>query len=200
MSLSRVARLLRTGRYPVALSPSSPLRPVSQQHHIQTAVVAAAGSSASLDQRRPLHADAVQLDKLATNNKLMSHKNDWNRAIAAAEKIVGYPTSFLSLRWLLSDEIANVALHLRKLVGSSHPLLKTAKYVVTRHTEWVAHEVATATTHTLAIIRLYFPFQFIPPKRRAFIVHSFIYSMGTIGQYSKYSINECRPKFGRTSQ
>lgn len=54
-------------------------------------------------------------------------KPDWNRAVTEAEKIVGYPTSFLSLRWLLSDEIANVALHLRRLVGSNHPLLKTAK-------------------------------------------------------------------------
>ena len=54
-------------------------------------------------------------------------KHDWNRAVSEAEKIVGYPTSFLSLRWLLSDEIANVALHLRKLVGSNHPILKTAK-------------------------------------------------------------------------
>lgn len=56
-----------------------------------------------------------------------SSKPDWNRAVSEAEKIVGYPTSFLSLRWVLSDEIANVALHLRKLVGSSHPLLKTTK-------------------------------------------------------------------------
>lgn len=56
-----------------------------------------------------------------------ARKPDWNRAVSEAEKIVGYPTSFLSLRWLLSDEIANVALHLRKLVGSNHPLLKTAK-------------------------------------------------------------------------
>lgn len=54
-------------------------------------------------------------------------KHDFNRAVSEAEKIVGYPTSFLSLRWLLSDEIANVALHLRKLVGSNHPILKTAK-------------------------------------------------------------------------
>jgi hypothetical protein len=60
--------------------------------------------------------------KLAHNQK-----PDWNKAVSEAEKIVGYPTSFLSLRWLLSDEIANVALHLRKLVGSNHPLLKTAK-------------------------------------------------------------------------
>lgn len=72
-------------------------------------------------------------------NKLFANRNfsysnvnftkrpDWNRAVSEAEKIVGYPTSFLSLRWLLSDEIANVALQLRKLVGSNHPLLKTAK-------------------------------------------------------------------------
>lgn len=58
---------------------------------------------------------------------IISQKPDWNKAVSEAEKIVGYPTSFLSLRWLLSDEIANVALHLRKLVGSNHPLLKTAK-------------------------------------------------------------------------
>lgn len=65
-----------------------------------------------------------QCEKAATK---AIQKHDWNRAVSEAEKIVGYPTSFLSLRWLLSDEIANVALHLRKLVGSSHPLLKTAK-------------------------------------------------------------------------
>ena len=54
-------------------------------------------------------------------------KSNWNRVVRDAEKIVGYPTSFLSLRWLLSDEIANVALHLKKLVGTHHPLLKTVK-------------------------------------------------------------------------
>lgn len=66
----------------------------------------------------------------ATSSMQLKHTHarpDWNKAVSDAEKIVGYPTSFLSLRWLLSDEIANVALHLRKLVGSSHPLLKTAK-------------------------------------------------------------------------
>ncbi|XP_043667113.1 all trans-polyprenyl-diphosphate synthase PDSS2 [Vespula pensylvanica] len=61
---------------------------------------------------------------------IISQKPDWNKAVSEAEKIVGYPTSFLSLRWLLSDEIANVALHLRKLVGSNHPLLKTAKSLI----------------------------------------------------------------------
>ncbi|XP_023024978.2 all trans-polyprenyl-diphosphate synthase PDSS2 isoform X1 [Leptinotarsa decemlineata] len=71
----------------------------------------------------------VNLDRrqLSYSNSRYAKKPDWNRAVSEAEKIVGYPTSFLSLRWLLSDEIANVALQLRKLVGSNHPLLKTAK-------------------------------------------------------------------------
>lgn len=43
-------------------------------------------------------------------------KNEWNRALSEAEKIVGYQTSFLSLRYLLSDEITNLALHLRSLI------------------------------------------------------------------------------------
>lgn len=81
---------------------------------------------------------SINVIKLSRHISLSTHSNvqnapkvvqkpDWNRAVSEAEKIVGYPTSFLSLRWLLSDEIANVALHLRKLVGSNHPLLKTAK-------------------------------------------------------------------------
>lgn len=85
-----------------------------------------AGSSAlttnKFDQRRNFAYTEIRHAKLAQEKK-----PDWNRAVSEAEKIVGYPTSFLSLRWLLSDEIANVALHLRKLVGSNHPLLKTAK-------------------------------------------------------------------------
>ncbi|KAL1131881.1 hypothetical protein AAG570_011492 [Ranatra chinensis] len=77
--------------------------------------------------------DATGITKFHTFSSLNTAKlnnngrPDFNRAVSEAEKIVGYPTSFLSLRWLLSDEIANVALHLRKLVGSNHPLLKTAK-------------------------------------------------------------------------
>lgn len=48
-------------------------------------------------------------------------------AISEAEKVVGYPTSFLNLRWLLTDEFANIAIHFRKLVLSNHPLLTTAR-------------------------------------------------------------------------
>ncbi|GFO27222.1 decaprenyl-diphosphate synthase subunit 2 [Plakobranchus ocellatus] len=53
-----------------------------------------------------------------------------SKAVSDAEKIVGYPTSFLSLRCLLSDEMSNIALHMRKLVGTKHPLLKTARGMV----------------------------------------------------------------------
>lgn len=53
-----------------------------------------------------------------------------NKAINEAEQIVGYPTSFLSLRWLLNDEIANVVSHIRKLIGTNHPLLSTARDLI----------------------------------------------------------------------
>lgn len=54
--------------------------------------------------------------------------SNWSQVVSEAEKIVGYPTSFLSLRCLLSDELSNVAMHVRKLVGTQHPLLHTARY------------------------------------------------------------------------
>lgn len=80
-------------------------------------------------QRMSFSTTSQRFDKLAPAKK-EAPRPDWNRAIAEGEKIVEYPTSFLSLRWLLSDEIANVALHLRKLVGSSHPLLRTTRNLI----------------------------------------------------------------------
>ncbi|XP_023321309.1 decaprenyl-diphosphate synthase subunit 2 [Eurytemora carolleeae] len=53
--------------------------------------------------------------------------NKWNKAVTEAEKLVGYPTSYMSLRSLMSDDITNMAVHMRKIVGSDHPVLKTAK-------------------------------------------------------------------------
>ncbi|XP_076025300.1 all trans-polyprenyl-diphosphate synthase PDSS2 [Genypterus blacodes] len=52
---------------------------------------------------------------------------NWTKVVSDAEKIVGYPTSFMSLRCLLSDELSNVAMHVRKLAGTRHPLLNTAR-------------------------------------------------------------------------
>jgi decaprenyl-diphosphate synthase subunit 2 len=93
-------------------------------------------ASRNLVRKLIIQNDINQISRAITSTSLSNiqnaaakpiQKHDWNRAVIEAEKIVGYPTSFLSLRWLLSDEIANVALHLRKLVGSNHPILKTAK-------------------------------------------------------------------------
>ncbi|CAJ1074051.1 decaprenyl-diphosphate synthase subunit 2 [Xyrichtys novacula] len=56
-----------------------------------------------------------------------SGPSNWTKVVSDAEKIVGYPTSFMSLRCLLSDELSNVAMHVRKLVGTQHPLLNTAR-------------------------------------------------------------------------
>ncbi|XP_028994072.1 decaprenyl-diphosphate synthase subunit 2 [Betta splendens] len=56
-----------------------------------------------------------------------SGPSNWNKVVSDAEKIVGYPTSFMSLRCLLSDELSNVAMHVRKLAGTQHPLLNTAR-------------------------------------------------------------------------
>ncbi|KXJ27494.1 decaprenyl-diphosphate synthase subunit 2 [Exaiptasia diaphana] len=57
----------------------------------------------------------------------LAKKDDFNQALSDAEKLVGYPTSFLSLRCLLSDELSNVAMYMKRLIGSKHPLLKTAR-------------------------------------------------------------------------
>ncbi|XP_078133803.1 all trans-polyprenyl-diphosphate synthase PDSS2 [Sander vitreus] len=56
-----------------------------------------------------------------------SEPANWTKVVSDAERIVGYPTSFMSLRCLLSDEISNVAMYVRKLVGTKHPLLNTAR-------------------------------------------------------------------------
>ncbi|KAK5857060.1 hypothetical protein PBY51_010327 [Eleginops maclovinus] len=56
-----------------------------------------------------------------------SAPSNWSKAVADAEKIVGYPTSFMSLRCLLSDELSNVAIQVKKLIGTQHPLLHTAR-------------------------------------------------------------------------
>ena len=48
-------------------------------------------------------------------------------AISEAENLTGYPTSFLGLKFLLKDEISNLASHVRKLIATRHPVILTAK-------------------------------------------------------------------------
>ena len=56
-----------------------------------------------------------------------SRIDDFTKALSDAEKLVGYPTSFLNLRYLLSDEISNVAMYMKRFAMSKHPLLRTAR-------------------------------------------------------------------------
>ncbi|XP_053676274.1 all trans-polyprenyl-diphosphate synthase PDSS2-like [Anopheles nili] len=74
------------------------------------------------DSRRWVSSGTTNHEKLAPKTV---PKHDWNRAVSEAVKIVGYPASFLSL--LQRDEIA---LHLRNLASSNHPLLEMAKDMV----------------------------------------------------------------------
>ncbi|CAK1583972.1 unnamed protein product [Parnassius mnemosyne] len=85
--------------------------------------------------RTVLLTQQIRLESTMTN---LTHEDyvfrppitQWSNIIREAEKIVGYPTSFMNLRWLLSDEFANMAVHLRKIVNSNHPLMKTTKSVL----------------------------------------------------------------------
>lgn len=54
-------------------------------------------------------------------------KDSWSKILIKAEKVVGYPTSFLNLRYLVSDEVAHFAQLLRKLMKTKHPLIKMAR-------------------------------------------------------------------------
>lgn len=97
------------------------------RHHLLATSTIFREQHVSKVQCRNTFATTSNTTKLEKVDAKIIHKHEWDRAVSDAEKIVGYPTSFLSLRWLLSDDVANVAMHLRKLVGSTHPLLKTAK-------------------------------------------------------------------------
>ncbi|XP_044752878.1 all trans-polyprenyl-diphosphate synthase PDSS2-like [Coccinella septempunctata] len=54
----------------------------------------------------------------------------WMIAVKNAEKIVGYSTSFMNLRWLLTDEISNIASYVSKLIGTRHPMLGVARDLI----------------------------------------------------------------------
>lgn len=43
-------------------------------------------------------------------------QDNWSKILIKAEKVVGYPTSFLNLRYLVSDEVAHFAQLLRFVI------------------------------------------------------------------------------------
>lgn len=54
-------------------------------------------------------------------------KPEWDRALSEAEKCVGPQTSFVSLRYLMNDEVTNWGAHMERLEGSNHPMYEAAK-------------------------------------------------------------------------
>lgn len=51
----------------------------------------------------------------------------WDRALNEAEKCIGRQTSFLSLRYLMNDEVTNWGEHMQRLEGSKHPMFNAAR-------------------------------------------------------------------------
>jgi len=57
-------------------------------------------------------------------------QHEWNRAVASAEKMVGFPTSIFNMQSLMNDDVTGMTDHMRKLMGSDHPVLKSMKRLV----------------------------------------------------------------------
>lgn len=71
-----------------------------------------------------------KISVFSTSDPSNGNNDAWQKAVSEGEKIVGFPTSFISLRALLSNEFGGLAIHLSKLVSTKHPLLKTARGIV----------------------------------------------------------------------
>lgn len=54
-------------------------------------------------------------------------KPEWDRALSEAEKCIGKQVSFLSLRYLMNDEVTNWGEHMQRLEGSNHPMYNAAR-------------------------------------------------------------------------
>ena len=79
-----------------------------------------------------LHFSAASQQQQAQSNFRvpLPRQHEWNRAVVSAENLVGFPTSAIQLRSLFNDEVTSMSGHLKKLMGSDHPILKTLKGLV----------------------------------------------------------------------
>lgn len=66
-----------------------------------------------------------------------SQQYDWKKIVCDAQRIVDYPTSYISLRWLLSDKVANVGYKLRELASSPNSLHRTARFVAMNENRYI---------------------------------------------------------------
>ena len=79
-----------------------------------------------------LHFSAASQQQQAQSNFRvpLPRQHEWNRAVVSAENLVGFPTSAIQLRSLFSDEVTSMSGHMKKLMGSDHPILKTLKRLI----------------------------------------------------------------------
>ena len=78
-----------------------------------------------------LHCSTTAPQQSQNNFRIpLPRQHEWNRAVASAENLVGFPTSAIQLRSLLTDDVTSMSGHLRKLMGSDHPILRTLKRLV----------------------------------------------------------------------
>lgn len=87
---------------------------------------------------KPLLSCCYGSSKVVRKGLVVTHwrtLSGWRRAVSDAERVVGYPTSFLGLSYLLSDEISNVMSHFRQLASGRHihPLFRTLRWVIWLH-------------------------------------------------------------------
>lgn len=85
----------------------------------------------SIPKRIPNRNTSTFFIKASLHTSISNQINkEWTKTLNNAEKVVGYPTSFLNLRYLVSDEVANFAVLLRKLIKTKHPLINMARKLV----------------------------------------------------------------------
>ncbi|KRZ59493.1 Decaprenyl-diphosphate synthase subunit 2 [Trichinella nativa] len=74
-------------------------------------------------------------------------RTNWKNLLSEAEKLITHSGSYSSLQYLLNNDVASVALGVRKLLGSKHKLLKTLKYFL-----YDGHEVLRTLSATVLLI------------------------------------------------
>lgn len=75
------------------------------------------------------NSSTLMLASLSTSSQLSVSK-EWTQTLTRAEQVVSYPTSFLNLRYLVTDEMANFANLFRKLMNTKHPLISLAHKLI----------------------------------------------------------------------
>ena len=78
-----------------------------------------------------LHKNYVKMSSYSGVQAIkLPKQHEWNRAVSHAEKLVGFPTSSFHLQALMNDDVTGMTEHMRKLMGSDHPILKSLKRLV----------------------------------------------------------------------